>query len=102
MTRTLDSPARDKAVDEFIELVGAVDGILQAQARNDADYFMRTSAIGRTDKTKDGAVLDAVLKAYRWQYILSGARHPHFVKVLRELVTDDQLGRIVDALAPLT
>ena len=99
---TLDSRCPDKAVDEFIELVGAVDGILQAQARNDADYFMRTSAIGRTDKTKDGAVLDAVLKAYRWQYILSGARHPHFVKVLRELVTDDQLGRIVDALAPLT
>ena len=59
---TLDPEARNKAVDEFIELVGAVDGILQAQARNDADYFMHTSAIGRSDKTRDNAVLDAVLK----------------------------------------
>ena len=34
--------ARDRAVDEFIELVGAVDGILQIQAKADAEYFART------------------------------------------------------------
>src|SRR5262247_4569542 len=34
--------ARDRAVDEFIELVGAVDGILQAQAASDAGYFAAT------------------------------------------------------------
>ena len=34
------SPAeRDAAVDELIALVGAVDGILQAQAEADARYF---------------------------------------------------------------
>ncbi len=33
---------RDSAVDEFIELVAAVDGILQAQAKADAGYFMTT------------------------------------------------------------
>jgi len=37
---------RDRAVTEFIELVAAVDGILQAQARNDATYFV--AACGRT------------------------------------------------------
>ena len=30
---------RDRAVDEFIELVAAVDGILQSQAQADAAYF---------------------------------------------------------------
>ena len=35
----LSTDERDQAVDEFIELVGAVDGILQAQAAADARYF---------------------------------------------------------------
>ena len=33
---------RDKAVDEFIELVTAVDGIMQAQATADTRYFAAT------------------------------------------------------------
>jgi hypothetical protein len=43
-----------------------------------------------------------VLKAYRWQYIVSGAIHPHFQKVLASLVSDAQMARIQAALAPLT
>src|SRR5215475_2952287 len=35
----LNAEQRDRAVDEFIELVAAVDGILQAQAKTDAGYF---------------------------------------------------------------
>ena len=35
----LTAEKRDRAVDEFIELVAAVDGILQAQAKADAGYF---------------------------------------------------------------
>ena len=35
----LTAEQRDQAVDEFIELVAAVDGILQAQAKADAAYF---------------------------------------------------------------
>ena len=35
----LTAEQRDSAVDEFIELVAAVDGILQAQAKADAGYF---------------------------------------------------------------
>ena len=39
-----------------------------------------------------------LLEAYRLQYILSGARHPHFAARLASLTTDAQLGRIHDAL----
>ena len=95
------SPAeRDAAVEEFIELVGAVDGILQAQAAGDADYFVGTC--GRVlNPAEQAAIRDTVLAAYRWQYILSGAEHPHFLAVLGELTTARQQTRIFEALAPL-
>src|SRR5262249_44823623 len=37
----LSAPERDRAVDDLIALVGAVDGLLQLQAGADADYFMK-------------------------------------------------------------
>lgn len=88
---------RDQAVDEFIDLVGAVDGILQAQARADTGYF--TGTCNRSFTESQSAAIEAgILKAYRWQYILSGAQHPHFVKVLTSLTTEPQVGRILAAL----
>ena len=96
------SPAeRDQGVDAFIALVAAVDGVITAQAEADARYFI--AANGRPLPEVEGkAVRDGLKKAYRWQYIISGARHPHFVKVLGELTTPPQRQRIGDALAPLT
>ena len=41
------------------------------------------------------------LSAYRWQYILSGASEPRFQKVLRSMITTEQLERIEKALAPI-
>jgi hypothetical protein len=95
------SPAeREIGVDELIELVGAVDGILQAQAKADAGYFGR--AVGRSLHPAEALAVEAeILAAYRWQFILSGAQHPRFLIVLSELTTDSQRTRIVAALAPL-
>jgi len=45
---------------------------------------------------------DAVLKAYRWQYIFSGVEHPRFQKLYQELTTEDQRQRVSAALATLT
>lgn len=42
-----------------------------------------------------------LLEAYRFQYILSGARRPHFVATLASLATDAQLDRIHNALTSL-
>jgi len=92
--------ARDRAVDEFLELVGAVDGILKAQAASDASYFAATC--GRAvDEAEAQAIEAGFLKAYRWQYIHSGAAHPMFRKVLSSLITEDQGQRIQAALATL-
>jgi hypothetical protein len=91
---------RDRAVDEFIELVGAVDGILQAQAKADTGYFI--TACGRAVGDAEVRAIEAAfLNAYRWQYIHSGAGHPQFGKVLTSLITDAQGQRIRAALATL-
>ena len=96
----LTAEERDRAVDEFIELVAAVDGILQAQAKADAGYF--AAKCGRAvDEGEARAIEAAFLKAYRWQYIHSGAQHPHFGKVLSSLITENQGHRIQAALATL-
>jgi hypothetical protein len=91
---------RDRAVDEFIELIGAVDGILQAQAKADVIYF--TAKCGRAIDTAEARAIEAAfLEAYRWQYIHSGVHHPHFGQVLSNLITESQAKRIQTALAAL-
>jgi hypothetical protein len=96
----LTAEKRDRAVDEFIELVAAVDAILQAQAKADTGYFAATC--GRAVSEADARAVEAAfVQAYRWQYIHSGAQHPHFVKVLSGLITKDQGQRIEAALATL-
>jgi hypothetical protein len=91
--------ARDAAVD-LIALVGAVDGILQAQAAADVHYFVevcgRPIAAADVEKLHSG-----MLAAYRWQYIVSGVRQPRFADLLGSLVTPEQGARIGKALAPI-
>jgi hypothetical protein len=96
----LTAENRDRSVDEFIELVAAVDGILRSQAKADASYFAATC--GRmVNEAEARAIEVAFLKAYRWQYIHSGAQHPQFGKVLSSLITENQGQRIQSALATL-
>jgi DNA-binding Lrp family transcriptional regulator len=95
------SPAeRDRAVDELIEIVVDVDGILQAQSEADVEYFLK---ICHRSFSKDeiGQVKAGVLKAYRWQYIFSGVEHERFQKLLAKLTTEGQRQRLIEALAPI-
>ncbi len=96
------SPAeRDAAVDDLIALVGAVDGLVQEQAAADAAYFAKIA--GRPFSDAEREQIEAkVLKAYRWQYIVTGAMEPRFQKALFGLLDEKQSQRIQNALAPLT
>ncbi len=96
----LTPAARDASVDEFIELVGAVDGILQVQATEDARYFSQSCGRALT-AAHDEAVRTGLLGAYRWQYIFSGAQLPQFGKAISSLITEPQGARIQAALASL-
>jgi hypothetical protein len=96
----LTSAERDAAVNDLIDLVAGVDGILQAQAQADARYFVGVSE--RQFGPEQRQAIDAVvLKAYRWQYIVSGVQDGRFLGVLAGLITRSQLERISAALAPL-
>jgi hypothetical protein len=91
---------RDAAVNDLIDLAGAVDGILQAQSAADADYFVSLCDRRFTDE-ESAAIRAGVLKAYRYQYIITGVMHPHFGRLLTGMTTPAQMQRIQAALAPI-
>ncbi len=96
----LSAAERDAAVDELIELVAAVDGILQVQAKADADYFVQQ--VKRTFSMDEQQAIHAtVLGAYRWQYIFSGVQDPRFLAVLGSMITPAQGQRINAALGSI-
>lgn len=96
----LDEAGRDRAVGDLIDLVVAVDGILQAQSEADANYFCMIA--GRAFSTEERTqVRDGLLRAYRWQYLLSGVQEPRFSAILGSLVNAQQAERIRSALQTL-
>lgn len=96
----LSPEERDRGVTDLIELVGAVDGILQAQSAADARYFGAVCERKLSADERD-SVEALVLKAYRWQYIVSGLQQSRFGAVLTSLITPAQYERIGKALEPL-
>jgi hypothetical protein len=91
---------RDQAVDDLIDLVVAVDGILQVQSEADANYFCMIA--GRAfDTDERERVREGLLRAYRWQYILSGVQEPRFTVILGSLINEQQGDRIRAALGTL-
>ena len=98
--RGLSPAERDAAVNDFIALVGAVDGLLQAQSKADVGYFCHVAET-RFTSAQVKELEAGVLRAYRWQYILSGAQHPRFLKLLMGMITPAQAERVTKALAPI-
>lgn len=96
----LDEAQRDQAVNDLIDLVGAVDGILQAQSQQDAQYFVSNCHRAFTHEEVD-VIHQTFLKAYRWQYIVSGVQLPQFSKALGSMITQEQGERISEALAAI-
>jgi SAM-dependent methyltransferase len=96
----LSAEQRDQAVDDMIALVGAVDGIVCAQAAADVRYFLTVKVPNLSEQNRH-RLHDRVLRAYRWQYIFSGVEERRFQKVLSAVITGEQMRRIEVALAPL-
>lgn len=96
----LSAAQRDQTVTDLIDLVIAVDRLLQVQAEADTDYFCRIIK-HRLNKVEHEAVAATLLRAYRWQYIVSGVQDTRFTGILGRLLLPAQLERIQTALAPL-
>ena len=96
----LSPEQREHAVTDLIALVAAVDGMLQAQAAADAEYFLGACR-GPYSEEQSQRVREGLLHAYRWQYIVSGVEEPRFQGILGSLISKAQGRRITEALAPI-
>ncbi len=92
---------RDSAVDDLIALVGAVDGILQAQSRGDAEYFARD----RRPQLHGGARRRRSRR--RCSPPIAGSTSSRAcstrtsARLLGSMTTPAQMARIQSALAPI-
>ena len=98
---TLSREEREQAVGDFIDLVVAVDAILQIQAKVDAVYFAMNCG-RQLQRDEIEQIGRHFLKAYRWQYIFSGATHPRFQKSLKAMTSEPQFARVEAALGTLS
>ena len=78
---------------------GASTASCRQQAGGRRELLRRDLRPGGRRRGGGGTSGRPFLKAYRWQYIFSGAGHPSFAKVLSSLTTAGQRQRIEAALA---
>jgi hypothetical protein len=96
--KDIDDHQRQVAVEDLIELVGAVDGLLQQQTGMDVDNFERY--LGRTLSGEQRKEIYArVLDAKRYTFIESGVTHPNFVELFGAVTTPGQQAQVQKALA---
>ena len=81
---------RDQAVDDLIDLVGAVDGICRCRPGPTPSYFVAAARTRVRTEAQAQAIEATMLAAYRWQYIISGVQEPRFLELL---------GSMIDAVA---
>lgn len=88
---------RQMAIEDLIELVGAVDGLLQQQAGLDVDNLERY-----LDRSLSGSarreVYARVLDAKRYTFIGSGVTHPNFQELFGAVTTPAQQEQVQKAL----
>lgn len=86
IVREIGEEDREKAVDELLELGGAIDGLLSQQA--DLDLESLGKAVGRKFSDVEKAeIKQHTQRAYRWTFIVSGLEHPNFVTIVSELTS---------------
>ena len=91
---------RERAVDQLLELGGAVDGLLSQQA--DLDIESLQHATGRTFGDRETAeIKHHIQRAYRWTFLVSGLTHPNFARIVTELTErgGDKIKAAAEALS---
>jgi len=98
---TLTPEQIDTGVADFVDLLRGLDRILQEQASADGEYFCSCDGV-YLDRMQSHAVKACLLKAYRLQFIVSGARIERFRRALSSKISAEQMERIDAAFAPLS
>jgi hypothetical protein len=84
IARDLSAEARERAVDELLDLGTAIDGLLAQQIQMDIDALER--AARRTFSAEEREEIRThQRRSYRWTFIVSGLEHPKFVQIVNDL-----------------
>jgi P-aminobenzoate N-oxygenase AurF len=98
--RTMSEAEKDRAIDDLIDLVAAVDGLLQTQAKLDVDN-LQACLWRRLGMAEREEIYAAVLLAKRYTFIESGVTHPNFVDLFAAVTTPAQRQKVQQALGAL-
>jgi hypothetical protein len=96
----LTADQREQAIDQLLELGGAVDGLLGQQIELDVDALQTATGRTFTDAERD-EIRTHQRRAYRWTFLVSGLQHPNFVRIVDQL-TDIGAGKIAAAAQALS
>jgi hypothetical protein len=100
MVEGMTMAEREAAIDEVLELGGAIDGLLQQQIAMNIDAL--EIATGRLFTEAERQEISAkTLYAWRWTFLVSGLQHPNVVKMVAE-ITDEgpsKLRSVTEALS---
>jgi len=75
---------REAAIDEVLELGGAIDGLLQQQIGMNIDALEVTTGRVFTDAERQ-EISAKTLRAWRWTFLVSGLEHPKVVQLVSEI-----------------
>ncbi len=97
---TMTDAERERAIDDLIDLVAAVHGLLVKQVEHDVANLTRL--LGRTFTPQQRTEMcEALLRAKRWTFLTSGVTHPRFQELFVSVTTPAQRERVGAALQHL-
>jgi hypothetical protein len=80
----LAADQREHAIDQLLELGGAVDGLLAQQGDLDIDGLQAATSRTFSDVERD-EIRTHQRRAYRWTFLVSGLQHPNFIRIVEQL-----------------
>jgi hypothetical protein len=95
--RGLTLAQQERAIDDFIDLIAGMEGLLHIQARLDVENLQRC-IWRRLEKSEQAEILSAVLAAKRDTFVESGLTHPNFQELLRMVATPAQQQKVRQAV----
>ena len=100
VAETLTLEEREAAIDEVLELGGAIDGLLAQQIGLNIEALENVTGRTFTEEEKE-EITAKTQRAWRWTFLVSGLEHPNIVKAVGEL-TESGPGKIKDVAAALS
>ena len=87
MVEDMSLTEREAAIDEVIELGGAVDGLLQQQIGMNIDALAQATGRDFTQTERD-EIVAKTLRAWRWTFLVSGLEHPNVVELVEGITLE--------------